>query len=165
MSQCSVSFSSWKPACSRRLRHSATTAGKARSAGGRCRLRGGGAALTMVGRGAAVDEPHQLLRRRLHGLLRAHRLRAPPPGSRRKQPRSPNRRGRAAGSPIPPGAGGGARRRRTPPAPHGLPAPPLPPARYLHGRRRPSPRRAAPRRARPLLEGRTDTSARGKVAT
>lgn len=26
-SQCSVSFSSWKPACSSRLRHSATTAG------------------------------------------------------------------------------------------------------------------------------------------
>lgn len=113
MSQRSVSFSSWKPACSRRLRHSATTAGKARSGGALRRRRGGGAALTVVGRGAAVDEPHQFLRRRLHGLLRARRLRAPPPGSRREPPRTPGAAPRVP--PIPPGPAGGARRHRTPP--------------------------------------------------
>lgn len=148
MSQRSVSFSSWKPACSRRLRHSATTAGKARSGGAlrrRRRRRGGGAALTVVGRGAAVDEPHQLLRRRLHGLLRARRLRAQPPGSRREPPRTPGAAPRVP--PIPPGPAGGARRHRTPPS--GSVRPPGPAAASRAVPAWPPPPRPEPRRAPP----------------
>lgn len=121
-SQCSVSFSSWKPACRSRLRHSATTVGGRAVRAARLEgqeSRGGLGVLTVVRGGTAVHELHQLLRRRLRRRLRALRrhLRAAPSPLSAGKP-GPGRDPRGTGDPRP----GPARARPSP-----VPAWPPPP--------------------------------------
>lgn len=122
-SQCSVSFSSWKPACSSRLRHSATTVGGrvVRAARGKRNRagEGSGRALTVVRRRTAVHELHQFLRRRLRALRR--RLWAPP--SLHIAGKTPPR----AGTPAGPGTPFRAAPTRPRPAPAARPLPAWPP--------------------------------------